>query len=464
MMRIILCVMFGVWAAAGGSALAQVSPAELEEAKAYYMGGNYAGAYTRLQRIREQDFGKSFEVDFILGVCACALGEHRRWGESMLNWVVTTYGDKLTEQGRRAVESELTNCRGGQRPSGRPYEGLVLAGARMQGKTFYWGDSRPASSLSIRAVPLPASGVAPRPVPRGQAAAAERQARQAMPEGRTRVFSRFVITSGANHTDKQFRDLNELLERYLDFFVRQYGMRQPASYMHAYLLPNVAGLNQFASRYHRMQPSYGTIAYSFRDDLSVVAVIPGGQYGSVFHELFHLMARSNFGDIPTWLDEGAAALYEVSVLEGREARGVPNWRGKILQQFSGDIPSLNDLIRQTASLDPYASELSLQKADLARDATRAATARYFALYLQDKGKLFATYAAVQGFSSSPGFDGTTDGMIRHIEQAVGQPLAELDRDFQVWLAKVAQTAEPRVDTRLQKAIPPAPRSAPGSGQ
>ena len=366
-MRVLGVAILGVMVAATSiPAAAQISPDELIDAKGRFMSGDYGGAYMQLKHIRAQDYGRSFEVDFILGVSACAMDENRDWGRGMLEWVSYTYRDKLTERGRAVVQDEFVGCRSGHRPSpGRFYNNLVQAGVRMQGKTFYWADSRPAASLSLRSVPPPNAGDAPRAVPRGSVAAAERQGARAMPGGRTHVFSRFAITTSAGHTDRQLRELNDLLERYFGFFTARYGMRAPASYIHVYLVPTLDALNRFAARYHRMQLHYGTIAYSFRDDLSLTAIIPGSQYGSTFHELFHLLARSNFGDIPTWLDEGVAALYEVSQLQGGEARGVPNWRGGVLQQFAADIPSLLDLIKQTAPLDTYASELTLSQADLA---------------------------------------------------------------------------------------------------
>ena len=36
-------------------------------------------------------------------------------------------------------------------------------------------------------------------------------------------------------------------------------------------------------------------------------------------------SRNNFGDIPPWLDEGMASLYEVSEVSGNHILGLPNW-------------------------------------------------------------------------------------------------------------------------------------------
>jgi hypothetical protein len=317
-----------------GPAGAQPSIDALATGKRLWMQSQFSAAYEYLAQYRESPFGRSFEVDFMLGTCACRMPGHRERGADFLEWVRYTYSDRLTAEGRAVVNAELESCKGQQPPAALPATlpavgHMVTAGASLQGKIFYWAnrdeDQRAGiASYLTNAVPLPEDRIRERWIAIGKEADALRLAQQALPGARVKVFSRFVIASKAGHTDAQLTEANRLLDRYLAFFVQGYGMRAPANYMFVYLVPTIDGLGAFASHHHGLRLSYGTIAYSFRDDLSIAAVVPGRTYGSLFHELFHLAARSNFGDIPTWLDEGIAALYEESQAADNEFRGTTN--------------------------------------------------------------------------------------------------------------------------------------------
>jgi hypothetical protein len=429
------------------AALAQPGVEALSPAKRLWVQQDFPAAYEALKRYRDSDYGRSFEVDFMLGTCACRLPERRERGAAFLEWVNYTYFDQLTNEGRRVVDAELSLCRANARPLSIPAslpvmrQQMVTAGAQIQGKMYYGEGGQPSSTYLVRAVPLPEGRARARWIERGNERDALQLARQAMPGAKVKIFSRFVIVSKSNHPDEKLADANHLLERYLAFFVQNYGMREPQQYVFVYLVPSVDQLQELASRHHGMTLSFGTIAYSFRDDLSLSAVIPGGLYGSLFHELFHLTARSNFGDIPTWLDEGIAALYEVSEASAGGFRGTPNWRGQVLMRFRDRIPSLRELIKQNnpalADADDRSSgDETRESADLAAQrAIFAATARYFALYMQEKGTLFRTYKAVREFSASDDFTGTAAGVIKLVEQSAGRPIDALNSDFRAWLSR-----------------------------
>src|SRR4029453_12868338 len=99
----------------------------------------------------------------------------------------------------------------------------------------------------------------------------------------------------------------------------------------------------------------GSIGYSFSADQSMVGWADGKAYGTFAHELFHVMVRGNFGDIPPFLDEGMAALYEVSGFEQGRAAGVRNARGAPLRKNWGDPPGIKALVQMNrAALDAVA--------------------------------------------------------------------------------------------------------------
>ena len=104
-------------------------------------------------------------------------------------------------------------------------------------------------------------------------------------------------------------------------------------------------VKQLAERRHGLDVSSATIGYAFVEDASIVAAVPTTAAGTVLHELFHLLVRSNFGDVPQWLDEGIAGLYEVSGRRGDVYFGLENWRRKVLETTWDVRPDLAELIR-----------------------------------------------------------------------------------------------------------------------
>ena len=60
-------------------------------------------------------------------------------------------------------------------------------------------------------------------------------------------------------------------------------------------------------------------------DNLILATVSGG-YGTFLHELMHAMLHSDFPDIPQWLDEAMASLYERSQWDGGALIPLPNWR------------------------------------------------------------------------------------------------------------------------------------------
>jgi hypothetical protein len=464
---LVIAPLMGLCDAYAMSAAAQPSIQRLSDAKRLWAQGDFAEAYEVLKQYRDTDYGRSFEVDFMLGTSACRLLERRTRGAAFLEWVSYAYSDQLTEEGVSVVAHELSSCRSPVSstvsPNSPPATGrMVTAGASLSGKTFYWlnrDDRAGITTVLAKAVPLPAERILERRVSLGNGEAAQHIAQTARPGAKIKVFSPFVIVSSSGHSKAQLDEINALLARYLQFFVASYGVQRPQNYIYVYLMPDIKSLERFASRHHGMRLNFGTIAYSFRDDLSIAAVIPGRKYGSLFHELFHLLARSNFGDIPTWLDEGIAALYEVSRADGSGFRGMPNWRGGILARFKEEIPSLSDLIqRRPLALSDAEDQGYLDPQHEGEQAVLSATSRYFALYLQEKNKLFSTYAAVRDFSASESFTGTPSEVVRLIEQTAGASIGDLNAQFRTWLSKVLRLEYRTIgtDQRLKKYIPPRP--------
>jgi hypothetical protein len=210
------------------------------------------------------------------------------------------------------------------------------------------------------------------------------------------------------------------------------------------MVPTSDDLIKHAERLHGLRVSRVTFGYSFRDDMSVIVAIPNEfLIGTIMHEFFHLAVRSNFGDIPQWLDEGMAGLYEVSKFQGEEVLGIPNWRGKVLASLMHRRPTVKQLV--------VSDWFAFEQVELARQlqndqyndsppaeqmAAMLATARYFTFYLQEKGKLKSVFQDLQKLTPGSGSEKPAQESIKIIEDCLGKKIDLVDVEFQEWFRRV----------------------------
>jgi hypothetical protein len=396
----------------------------------------YDEAFDRLVRYRSAAaYGKNEVVDYMIATSACRtrradLG--RQLFESML------YHYSLDRQSRELVTRERSRCP--PAVATRPVSlvtsaaGPVAAGTR--GKMYYVLNRRPGDAE----VPLanqPARVVREIPesefrsrlfAPTERAAAIARVSASWGTNGvRVRSFGPFVLAS-RTHSESEMRTIADGLSAYLDFFVTRFGMSRPESLITVYLATNAATMRSLARALHGIEVSEFSIGYSFRNDQSMVAIIPGMVTGTLAHELFHLVVRRDFGDVPAWIDEGFAALYEVSRLQpDGTVQGLPNWRGEVIRKTGGpESPRLEALLHADwVEFNADDSEAFLQ-------ALNHAKARYFALYLQSLGKLHEAYRLMRERDVLKAPGSIREESVITIERLLGKRIADIDRDFIAW--------------------------------
>lgn len=228
---------------------------------------------------------------------------------------------------------------------------------------------------------------------------------------------------------EDLKRVGESLEEYLRFFVSEYGMRPPSSLITVYFARDLAQLHDLARTLHGVDLAPGSIGYSFPADQSMVGWADGRAYGTFAHELFHVMVRNNFGDIPPFLDEGMAALYEVSRFEGSRAVGVNNWRGDILNRSWAERPKIRDLVQMNRSAFDDIGGLSDRPVAGQNQAATHATARYLMLYLQERDELLPVYKA---FLTRRVNDRPAAQAVLLLESVLGRSLDAVDADFAAW--------------------------------
>jgi hypothetical protein len=106
--------------------------------------------------------------------------------------------------------------------------------------------------------------------------------------------------------------------------------------------------------------------------------------GTLRHELVHPFVRANIVNCPPWFDEGLASLYERCDERCNALRGLPNWRLILLQKAIKEHETL-----------PLEQLFALEAARFYKDplGVHYAQSRYLFLYLQERGRLQAFYAA-----------------------------------------------------------------------
>jgi hypothetical protein len=411
---------------------------------------HFQKAYEALLEFRREPYGRRPAVDFMLGTSACRISGRQGWGYNVLDWMLYAYALILDSRFKVAQERDICRQVATAANVGADIAEIVeerAAGMTGFGKVFYWAaqERQPVASYPIRRKrDVAREEFLSRLVPLGEESRAAAQARKLMPGARVVVHGPFVLASRAGHSEQDLTAIGQTLTRYLRFLDERYGIWPPGDYLSVYLLNDPYAVHDLADTLHGLDVSQATIGYTFVDDLSIVAAVPGNGAGTVLHELFHLLGRRGFGDIPQWLDEGIAAMYEVAGRDGDRYFGISNWRGRVLKDLWNERPTVERLIRTEWFLfdDPSQQrsvaeanrhlEMYFETHEGREQAAMMAMARYFLIYLDERGELAPVYNAIrdQDFGETKG--SARDRVVNIVEATLGRSVAALDAEFVTW--------------------------------
>lgn len=449
------------------SAVAAANPL-YQQGKQHWLAGDYAAAMTALLEVRQQAYGRTAEIDYMLGTSGCRLPGRQDWGLRVLNFTLYSYA--LDTPSRARVKTEMQSCHlatAAQPTLAATAVGtLLVAGASGQGKMYYsvGQDNSLLSYPAKRVLDIPDAEFSSRLFTIDQPAAAAERVRRLVPSFTVHASGRFVMATQSGQSIAELDRIAASLERYFDFLQRQFDISRPPTLISIYLVPSIADLRKLAKQLHGLAVNPATIGYTYRDDQSAVALVSGVKTGTLYHELFHLSVRRQFGDIPQWLDEGIASLYEVSSFRGDSLFGEPNWRGEIIKQLGHELPSLERII--TADWFPFdASDFEQDRDQIGVStqqlALQSAVNRYFILYLQEQGRLADVYRSFRDrqpddFPADPKRDA-----VARVEAVLQQPLPETQAAFSGWLKQVLKDglARPATSDNVGKDLP-TPKSKP----
>lgn len=366
---------------------------ELDDTREIWKEERYEEAAIRLENYRKQPKGKNAEVDYMLATSYSRTDGYEEIGKGYFLWMLKHYilgvskKDSVQMEKRKSVtEAKATQpimisfleIRHGEAGiNGKFYHVLKIRGKAIAHAPLMIVETKTSEELEKRLFAISARDSAIEFV-------------KNLLGDRYRVHSKghFVVASRSNHTVEQLDTICQDLEDYLNFYERMYRLPASSYLITVYLSPDTRYMGQLARKIHGYETSELCIGYSNPDDLSIVAAIPRMTYGTLTHELFHLMVRLHFGDIPPWLNEGLASLYEVSEKHDDSIVGLPNWRGWILKEFWDwdRCPSIAELV----TMDAHTFH-AVGTADPAVQAVNHAMARYFILSLQQRRVLFDVY-------------------------------------------------------------------------
>ncbi len=419
----------------------------LSELRVIFSNQRYAEVLTRLYDYREQPYGKTAEVDYMIASCLCRTGDREK-ARARFNWIINRY--RLEPKQRAVIEEGLRQCSASS--SLRPAafrEATVTSRASerrvsVSGKGGTITEFNPIARVAGSVVPvtsetaelirdIPSEEFEARLFDLSQKDEAVRSVKKlAGPNYQVESAGPFILANNRLSSSEQVQSFARTLNRYAAFYSTRYGMPKPRKFITVYLVADVWEMQRLASRLHGIQVSQSSIGYSFPFDLSMVGVIYGTEFGTLAHELFHLMVRNDFGDIPPWLEEGMASLYEVSQERSDYVAGLPNWRGKILAEFWAERPPVEQMVR----MDWRSFDGTEDRLDFRRQAINHATARYLMLYLQEKSKLVDVYKAFRQQNIDELKDDPDQEAVRLLSSVLRKPLSEVDKDFESWFLRL----------------------------
>ena len=422
-----------------------------ETAQGHWKNQKYKEVIDILPPLRDDFFGKRVDVDYMLATSLCRYKDYYVGGRKYLRHILRVY--PLSQHNFDIILNELNSCPVQDTPNLIAFNfGRGVAG--VSGKSFYFlgGSNKPIGGNPLQTLrPIEQSEIEQRLVPILDKNIAKLRLKERLSAlgFASKVFSdgRFVIGSISNHTQSELNKIAILLNKALVFLQSSYQFKLPNELFTVYLVPDGIKLREFGNKLHGLNVNSSTIGYSFRDDLSLAAIVNGPNVGTLKHELTHLLVRTNFGDVPPWLDEGLASLYEVSRQEGKYLRGLPNWRGEVLEHYFDRYPVDLTTLTTMNWLKFDARRMAKEK-----QAVNHALARYWILYLQDTGLLVQVYKTFRDFDINAISDDYEADVKNLINQATGKNLAELESDFFNWLEHAQLPISREQVTDLQRRL------------
>jgi hypothetical protein len=226
----------------------------------------------------------------------------------------------------------------------------------------------------------------------------------------------FLVVSNLSLSETKSISDNSI-KKALDCFYNDYFIARPEELVSVFLFKDDVTYRHWADKLYGDNDDLSPYGYYKHSQKAMLMNIATGT-GTLIHELTHSLVRYDFPDIPSWFNEGLGSLYERCSLQNNEIRGHVNWRLPALAKAinSSEYKPLKTLM-MTDDETFYGEESGLNYAQ----------ARYFCMYLQEKGLLKKYY---KKFRDNYEKDNTG---ISFAEEILNKTIAETDKDFKSWV-------------------------------
>lgn len=244
----------------------------------------------------------------------------------------------------------------------------------------------------------------------------------------------FILIDFGAHSESAIKKRLADLEKSFEYIASYYGLATPEYKMTIYVVDDRNTFKQLGTKLHGLKLSDHLLGYSVDPDLSIVAYTPSFYTGTMKHEMTHLLINSNYGAMAPWLAEGIPAIYEVSEWKSRKLEGVDNWRGNILTEAitRERNTKLSALLGYNWLEFNGHTPAGLDKIGLS---INHAMARYFCLYLNEKGKLIDVLNDFSKRDPDEIAGSIAENAIDIVEQNLDSSIDNIERDFLLWFGR-----------------------------
>lgn len=408
-----------------------------------YNQGKYKAVFDEAYALRNnKEYGKMAVLDYFMAKALCGEGNYDAASKGF-KYILSEY--PLSKDQKKFLLGEYESCQRAEVAS--ISERTFLAAnfkminapnvpiARVSGKLGYILDCKTDSEAYKFAPGFNREDLQDRLFPVAQKEKAVAYYKQFLGKGyNVNTSGRFIFVTQVPYklTTNQVNKTAGSLENAYTFLHHYYKVRPPDKLIAVYLMRDKATLNKTAKMVHGLTLPESNIGYSSLGDLSILGNSDAENIGTIYHELFHLMVRTDVGDIPAWLDEGIASLYETSnwnkgILKGN----IQNWRTKVLNELlktRRQLPQLSNIIND--NWEGFTMEYNNSPCDIA---INYAVAKHFAIYLQEHDLLQKMVVAFRDRTNV--FTDTlskNESSLALVEKVAGNPIAKLQVSFDEW--------------------------------
>jgi hypothetical protein len=231
----------------------------------------------------------------------------------------------------------------------------------------------------------------------------------------------FLIVS--NLTPDETKAISEnSVRKALNSFYNDYFTAKPTELVTIFLFKDDNSYRYWAEQLYGDNDDLSPYGYYKPSKKAMLMNIATGS-GTLIHELTHSLVRYDFPDIPSWFNEGLGSLYERCSFQNNEIKGHVNWR----------LPTLVKAINN----NKYAPLKSLMSTDEEKfygeeSGLNYSQARYFCMYLQEKGVLKKFYKKFRD-----NFKNDETG-ISFSEEILDDTIFNIDKDYKSWVLTLKQ--------------------------